>query len=84
MRLPPRSLALVLGLGLSLACSSGERGTQPAEPEAPSEEPSFDELRPHVGDPAPAISLATLDGSRVSLPMSDADRAAILIFGSFS
>lgn len=87
MRASP--LTLVLGFGLSLACSSADRSTQsqPTEAQteqAPDEHPSFDQLRPHVGDPAPALSLETLAGSRVSLPMAKADRAAVLIFGSFS
>jgi hypothetical protein len=85
MRPPIRSLTLVLGLVVS-ACSSAEHATEaaPPEPEVGGEHSSFAELRPHVGDRAPAISLETLAGSRVSLPMSDADRAAVLIFGSFS
>lgn len=78
----------MLGLVLSSACSSAEHRTDatPAEPEPAvgDEHPSFAELRPHVGERAPVISLETLDGARVSLPMSDADRAAVLIFGSFS
>jgi hypothetical protein len=37
-----------------------------------------------VGDPAPPLSLDSLAGPRVSLPQSNADRAAVLIFGSYS
>lgn len=74
-----RSLGLVLGFALALGCSTAEPTTQPA-----GEDPSFDQLRPHVGDPAPQLSLESLGGTRVSLPMSKQDRAAVLIFGSFS
>jgi hypothetical protein len=91
-----RASVLCVVFGLSLACSSAEREPTPrstanqTEPETserpakPPKQPSFDQRAPMVGDPAPAISLATLAGSRVTLPMSNADRAAVLIFGSFS
>jgi hypothetical protein len=85
LRQTARSLTLSLCLGLTLACSSTERST--ADVAAPTDahaQPSFAEQRPHVGDPAPTISLTSLAGERVSLPMFAADRAAVLIFGSFS
>lgn len=88
MRPPVRSLTLLLGLVLPSACSSAEHRSEAAPvepaPDVGDEHLSFAELRPHVGERAPVISLATLDGTRVTLPMSDADRAAVLIFGSFS
>jgi hypothetical protein len=71
---------LTLVLACMLACSRTEG---PSE-KPPDEEPSFAAMQPCVGDPAPPLSLETLSGGRVTLPMSDADRAAILIFGSFS
>jgi hypothetical protein len=85
---------LSVSLGLSLACSSADREPTPTEgkpaastsepPAKPAKQPGFDQRAPLIGDPAPPISLTTLTGSRVSLPMSNADRAAVLIFGSFS
>jgi hypothetical protein len=80
-----------LPFAFALACSSGsqppEQATTQAEPtssDSPEKRPSFDQRRPFVGDPAPPLSLETLAGGRVSLPGSNADRAAVLIFGSFS
>lgn len=90
-----RALSLC-AFALVLACSSAERDAPsqetavsapaptPAEAPAPAKRPSFDQRAPLVGDPAPPLSLDTLAGERVSLPMSNADRAAVLIFGSFS
>ncbi|MFV8753775.1 hypothetical protein ACNOYE_24795 [Nannocystaceae bacterium ST9] len=80
MRAAARTLTLAFSLGLVLACPA--KG--PSEVTTPEPTESDAPQRPHVGDRAPAISLATLSGSRVTLPQSDADRAAILIFGSFS
>jgi hypothetical protein len=78
----------LLGLGLALGCalaSKPENAPEQAATQAePQKRPSFDQRSPRVGDPAPPLSLDTLAGERVTLPMSDADRAAILIFGSFS
>lgn len=83
-------LALTLAV---LACSSNERDSDPersaaseevAQASPPGKRPSFDQRAPQVGDPAPPIALATLAGEQVTLPGSAADRAAILIFGSFS
>lgn len=92
------ALLSVLPFALAIACSSAERSPppdqaaaqtevspSPVEPEpAKQKRPSFDQRRPFVGDPAPPLSLDTLAGSHVSLPGSNADRAAVLIFGSFS
>lgn len=82
-----------LPFALALGCSSADR-SPPAdqavaqvEPDSSAPEPkrpSFDQRAPIVGDPAPPLSLETLAGERVSLPGSNADRAAVLIFGSFS
>ncbi len=69
---------LGLTLGLALACSTAEPSVTPGPTESEAPE------RPHVGDRAPAISLAMLAGPRVELPQSNADRAAVVIFGSFS
>ena len=84
-----------LPFALSLACSSADRQPAPNQDEATARaEPTelvdkpkrlpFDQRRPFIGDPAPPLSLDTLAGTRVSLPGSNADRAAVLIFGSFS
>jgi hypothetical protein len=71
-----RPSSLVLGLGLSLACSSAAR-----EGEAVAEvQPSG----PVVGAAAPALALDSLSGERVRLPNADGERATVLIFGSFS
>jgi hypothetical protein len=40
--------------------------------------------RLHIGDPLPALSAVTLDGSRVELPDLARDRPALLVFGSFT
>jgi hypothetical protein len=90
------TLLCALPFVFALACSSAEQppapqqtGAQtdaaaPAEPPAKPKRLPFDQRKPFVGDPAPPLSLETLAGSRVSLPGSNADRAAVLIFGSFS
>lgn len=74
--------AFSLTLMVSLACSSVDRGPTPNPTAAAA--PDADPHWPEVGEPAPPLTLTTLSGSRVSLPESDADRAAVLIFGSFS
>ncbi|HLT36295.1 MAG TPA: hypothetical protein VK034_08415 [Enhygromyxa sp.] len=70
----------------SLCSAWGPAEAEVAVPkiEPPARRPSFDQRAPSVGDSAPPIALATLTGDQVALPMSGADRAAVLIFGSFS
>jgi hypothetical protein len=83
-----RPSSLVLVLGLALACSSASRESEPdaaieSEPAvttAKTDEPHA----PKVGAPAPALALDSLSGSRVQLPITDSNRATVLIFGSFS
>jgi hypothetical protein len=82
---------LVLGLGLALACSSANREPEPdgaIESEvvaATPATPATDEPHaPAVGAPAPALSLDSLAGPRVQLPVTSSERATVLIFGSFS
>jgi hypothetical protein len=97
MRCPSlRSSSLVLGLGLALACSSAGRESEPdsaiesgpavttpvASTPAPS--PTDEPHAPTVGEPAPALALDSLSGTRVQLPAAESKRAAVLIFGSFS
>jgi hypothetical protein len=40
--------------------------------------------RLHIGDPLPALSAVTLDGSWVELPDVARDRPVLLVFGSFT
>ena len=81
-----RPFSLVLGLGLALACSSASRESEP-DTEPVLETAEHEPHAPVVGEPAPALALDSLSGTRVQLPASasgHAKRASVLIFGSFS
>ena len=74
---------LSLGVCVALGCSRAPEGEAGADSGGKSGSEASVAVAV-VGAAAPTISLPALDGSTVVLPGSDPDRAAVLIFGSFS
>jgi hypothetical protein len=86
-----RPSSLVLGLGLALACASASQEREPdkaieSEPAitTPAAPETDEPHAPTVGATAPALALDSLSGTRVQMPVTDGERATVLIFGSFS
>src|SRR5690349_14679654 len=80
---------------LAGSCSSGERASSEAEPQAKPSAPggeqppgdpflTFATAAPAPGDVAPPFELATLDGKTVRLADAVARGPVVLVFGSFS